>query len=47
MSNETDLKQKMSSKSIFLCHHVERKDCFVVFTALRYSYLILCSNLMI
>ena len=46
MCYEADSKSKNSINSILQYDHVVQKDCFVVFTASRFQYVVLCLNLM-
>ena len=46
LCDKTDSKWKKSINSIKKFGHVARKDCFVVFTASQFPYVILCPNLM-
>ena len=46
MCDETESKSKNSINSILQYVYVVRKDCFVVFTASRFPYVILRPNFM-
>ena len=47
MCDETNSISKNSINSILWCSHDDWKDCFVVFTASRSEFVILCSKFML